>query len=259
MARPTLALADPADDDQLCEAIDAAGPDEAAAVLRLVTHPSADVRHAVACILPHLTDDDPGAELVAAGIALSGDPVPRVRDWACFALGQQWRDVDTPAVREALAARLDDIDVDTRFEALAGLAYRRDARALPRVEKELSRADGNVFRLAMIAAGALGDPALHDLALRHRTGWDSPENDRTADAVCRLTDPLGPGEDLLQGVAAMVRRRSRDRDPGRQLVWWHLFLELCAIAPHRTDDLYDAVLVRLSGDEQASRYLEALR
>ena len=51
-----------------------------------------------------------------------------MRDWATFALGTL-ADEDTPALRDALAARLDDPDEDTRLEAVHGLALRGDHRA----------------------------------------------------------------------------------------------------------------------------------
>lgn len=251
MPRRTFALVGGV--DHLVDAIGDAGPADAAAVLCLADHPSADVRLAVAQSLPHLTEDEPGTDLVATAIALSTDAVPRVRDWACFALGQQWREVDAPSLREALVARLDDPDVETRDEALVGLAYRQDVRALPYVRAGLVGDD--VCRLVMVAAGALGDPELHELVLRHRTGWARPEDDRTADAACRLTDPLGPGEDVLQGAADMLRRAARDLERSAQTPFWLLFLELTTIAPHRSDELYGAVLERLVGDELASRHL----
>ena len=59
-------------------------------------------------------------------IELSADPEPGVRDWATFALGTL-APQDTPALRDALAARLDDPDDDTRLEAVHGLALRGDA------------------------------------------------------------------------------------------------------------------------------------
>jgi hypothetical protein len=110
----------------------------------------------------------------------------------------------------------------------------------------------------MVAAGALGDPELHDLALRHRTGW-SREDERTAEAVCRLTDPLGPGEDVLQGTATVLRRVSRGLDQGRQQARWLLFLEMTEIADHRSDELYGAVLERLAGDERAAHHVRQVR
>lgn len=82
--------------------------------------------------------------MIQVAIRLTGDVDKKTRDWACFALAEQWREIDTPELREALVARLDDIDHDTRLEALVGLAYRRDNRALQRVRDALSRPSGNV-------------------------------------------------------------------------------------------------------------------
>ncbi|GAA2510414.1 ankyrin repeat domain-containing protein [Streptomyces gobitricini] len=95
-------------------------------------------------ILRHAADVDPGVRrgvavaltgLVPAGhregvevlIGLSRDAVPWVRDWATLALAEV--PDDSPALREALAARLDDPDPGTAAEAARGLAKRRDDRA----------------------------------------------------------------------------------------------------------------------------------
>ncbi|MFJ9313567.1 hypothetical protein ACIRN4_05185 [Pimelobacter simplex] len=137
-----------------------------------------------------------------------------MRGYPCFVLGQQWQEVDTSELREALAARLDDIDRDARSEALLGLAYRRDPRALPRVRDALSRPRGYLWRLEMVAAAALGDPQLHDLVLRHRDGWESEADARDADVACRLTDPARPGDDVLDGVARLYRRRAHGLPDG---------------------------------------------
>jgi HEAT repeat protein len=238
----------------LCDAVREAGPEDVAAVLDLVGHESADLRWAVAVQLPYLSEDAPSDELIAAAIGLTTDLDPDVRDWACFALGQQWRELDTPSIREALAARLDDIDVDTRYEALVGLANRQDQRALPYVRAALSGAD--VYRLALVAAGALGDPTQHPLVLRHLSGGAESVGEGAAECARRLTDPTGPGDDVIEGVAALVRLRAHGLNGDAQLRWWRLMLDLLDIAPHRALELYDAVAVRLAGDEKA---LTALR
>jgi methionyl-tRNA formyltransferase len=62
-------------------------------------------------------------------VELTADPEPGIRDWATFALGTL-SPHDTPTLRDALAARLDDSDDSTRIEAVHGLALRGDARAL---------------------------------------------------------------------------------------------------------------------------------
>ena len=65
-------------------------------------------------------------------VELTADPEPGIRDWATFALGTL-SPQDTPALRDALAARLDDSDDSTRIEAVHGLALRGDTRALDAV------------------------------------------------------------------------------------------------------------------------------
>jgi len=100
----------------------------------------------------------------AAVLALSGSDEPRaiaklieltteshddVRNWATFAIGTQI-DADTTAIREALAARLDDPDEDVRGEAMVGLARRKDHRALAAIRDELERSPND---FAVEAAG----------------------------------------------------------------------------------------------------------
>ena len=175
------------------QAVDAADAADVAAVLALAGHPDPKLRFAVALNLPLLTHGDPPtAEMVQAAIALSADLDAGVRDYACFALGEQWREVDSPAVREALAARLDDADLDARCEALVGLSYRRDSRALPRVRAALSRPSGDVWRLEMIAAGGVVGPAVArpGAAAPVRLGRGRCHNHRRRPATDR---PGGPG------------------------------------------------------------------
>lgn len=249
-----LLLAGQADTAAFSAAVDAADASDLAAVLALADHPDPELRRVVTLTLPLLTHGEaPTEEMVAVTIDLTLDADRRVRDYACFALAEHWREVDTPALRDALAARLDDLDRDTRSEALVGLAYRHDPRALPRVREALSRPSGNLWRLEMVAAGALSDPRLHDLVQRHQDGWTTAEDDRTADAVRRLTDPAGPGTDLLDGVAGLCRRRAHAQHDGDALNAWHLMAQMLEIAPHRAREFYDGVLARLAGDEAAER------
>ncbi len=90
----------------------------------LRSHPNAYVRYGVALGLQNY--DDPRA--IDALIQLSADVDSNVRDWATFGLGSI-QDVDTPEVREALFARLQDDDEQVRAEAVTGLARRGDPRA----------------------------------------------------------------------------------------------------------------------------------
>ena len=100
----------------------------------LASHFSPAVRRAVVHgLMGH--DDD---RAVAALIALSADPDEDVRDWATFALAVQI-DRDDPELRQALAVRLEDSNLDARAEAIRGLARRGDERAL---EAALAAAGG---------------------------------------------------------------------------------------------------------------------
>ena len=103
-------------------------------LLRLRRHPDAGVRDGVVSALAGRTN--PLA--TNALIELSADPDPAIRDWATFALGALAQQ-DSPALRDALAARLEDADPETRIEAVHGLALRGDERA---VEPALALLDG---------------------------------------------------------------------------------------------------------------------
>jgi methionyl-tRNA formyltransferase len=97
-------------------------------LLRLRRHADARVREGAAEALAGRDDD----RVFDALVELTSDPEPEIRDWATFALGTLSRE-DTPSLREALAARLDDSDDSTRIEAAHGLALRGDTRALDAV------------------------------------------------------------------------------------------------------------------------------
>ncbi|MGW3622366.1 ankyrin repeat domain-containing protein [Streptomyces sp. NPDC000880] len=95
-------------------------------ILRHAGHPDAEVRNQVALSLFGLVPGD-HAEGIEALIALSRDADAHVRDWATTALAAV--DADTAEIREALAERLGDRDVETAAEAARGLAVRQDPRA----------------------------------------------------------------------------------------------------------------------------------
>jgi HEAT repeat protein len=120
----------------------------------LATHPVADVRRGVVHgLMGH--DDD---RAVAALIALSADPDGDVRDWATFSLGVQI-DRDTPELRDALAARMDDQHGDTRAEAIRGLARRRDERALE-AALTANGVSAAVDEAVVLLGASTGDPRL---------------------------------------------------------------------------------------------------
>jgi methionyl-tRNA formyltransferase len=94
-------------------------------LLRLRRHADPRVREGAADALAGRDDE----RVFDALVELTTDSEPGIRDWATFALGTL-SPQDTPTLRDALAARLDDSDDSTRIEAVHGLALRGDARAL---------------------------------------------------------------------------------------------------------------------------------
>jgi len=105
-------------------------------IVSLSTHPSADIRHAVAYALGGRAD----VLSMHALITLSSDNEEDVRDWATFALGSLC-DVDTKEIRETLMARLSDENAEVRGEALVGLAMRADRRVAPYLIAALKSGD----------------------------------------------------------------------------------------------------------------------
>ncbi|MBG0830865.1 ankyrin repeat domain-containing protein [Planomonospora sp. ID67723] len=94
---------------------------------------------ALAAVLP------PGhADGLALLISMTEDPDDDVRDWATLSLAGL--EQDTPQIREALAARLDDEDLTTVAEAARGLAARGDARARAGIERVLAESDDEYAR-----------------------------------------------------------------------------------------------------------------
>src|SRR5688500_279209 len=103
---------------------------------RLTSHPSGEVRHALAYALGGRDDD----VAIQALIDLSADTDADTRDWATFALGVL-SEQDSSAIRDALAARLADEEHEVRVEAILGLAKRLDARATGPILHELTKSD----------------------------------------------------------------------------------------------------------------------
>ncbi|MFI6155624.1 HEAT repeat domain-containing protein [Kitasatospora sp. NPDC051170] len=104
-------------------------PDELPAVLPHAGHPAPAVRRSVAMAFV-TTAAVPHPEVLPTLTRLAADPDPEVRDTAFHAL--TGHPADSPELREALAAALDDTrpDVcpDARLEAAAALALRGDDR-----------------------------------------------------------------------------------------------------------------------------------
>lgn len=99
------------------------GKQAAAHVIPFKNHPNENVRYAVAFAL--CGADDEGA--INTLLTLAKDEDGDVRNWATFGLGHL-SEADTPEIREVLAAGLQDKDEDVRYEAIIGLARRRDTR-----------------------------------------------------------------------------------------------------------------------------------
>ena len=138
-------------------------PRAVSALLPFKDHADSGVRYRVVLGLsPH---SEPSA--IEGLIQLSNDPDDDVRNWATFGLGSM-TSVDTPAVRQALVARLGDSDDEIRGEALEGLAQRKDQRVLEPLRREL--AGKRVGVLAVTAAASLGDSSLLPLLLALRLG-----------------------------------------------------------------------------------------
>jgi HEAT repeat protein len=133
-------------------------------LLQYQYHSDPAVRYGV--VFGLLGHDTP--EAIAALIALSADPEPHIRDWSTFGLAVQI-DTDTPAIREALAARLNDTDPDTCGEAMVGLARRKDSRVLQPLLEALR--SGDVGSLPLEAAAALHDPQLFSTLVQVREQW----------------------------------------------------------------------------------------
>ncbi|WP_405619143.1 ankyrin repeat domain-containing protein [Streptomyces sp. NBC_01508] len=128
-------------------------------ILRHAGHPDAAIRRRVAGALVGLVPGD-HEEGVAALTALGADIDGTVRERATTALAGI--DADTPAIREALAARLADPVAVTAAEAARGLAARRDPRAVDALARLLAdrSVTGYARERAADAVSALPDPAV---------------------------------------------------------------------------------------------------
>ncbi|MBP2705660.1 ankyrin repeat domain-containing protein [Microbispora sp. RL4-1S] len=125
-------------------------------VLRIVRRPGREpgVNDAMALAAVVPAGDEDG---LAALVRLTRHPDGEVRDWATMGLASL--PADTPEVREALAARLADRDLDTVAEAARGLGTRHDRRAVAGIHRVLCESgDGDDYarELAAEAAQDLG-------------------------------------------------------------------------------------------------------
>jgi HEAT repeat protein len=156
-------------------------------VAALATHSEPSVRQAVAFALL----SQPAGNAVSTLIQLSRDEIASVRDWATFGLGTQL-DLDTPELRDALAARLEDSDPDTLAEAICGLARRRDPRTLEPFLRVLER--DACAAATLVAARDLGSRDLLQALKELRTRWTAdPELLESAISDCSEGIETGSG------------------------------------------------------------------
>lgn len=88
-------------------------------------------------------------------------------------------ELDTPQLRQALLARTEDSDEETRGEAIVGLARRRDVRVVAVIERELCRPD--VATLVVEAVREFPQPSfLAGMKQLDRETWDL---EAVADAI----------------------------------------------------------------------------
>lgn len=120
-------------------------------------HPHEDVRYAVAAAL--WGSDDPRA--IDTLLTLMTDSDSDVRDWATFGIGGTI-ETDSPAIREALFARLQDTDPTTEWEAMVGLARRGDSRVVDLLIALPYQVESRTLEEEAIieAAKTTGDPRL---------------------------------------------------------------------------------------------------
>ena len=152
-------------------------------LISLAQHPSEDIRWRVAWALPipNIPDPDAHQKSLQTLLRLLVDPEPLVRDWATFSLSMT--DDDSPQIREALLARLDDSDFNTRSEAAVGLAKRSEPRGLETLAKYLK--SDRVGELFVEAAEMYAKPDLKPALVALQKWWDiNPELLERAIAAC---------------------------------------------------------------------------
>jgi HEAT repeat protein len=109
-------------------------------ILPLADDQDDDIRCALAFALGGVATPEP----VEALLRLMQDRDAEVRDWATFGIGQL-SEADSGDIRARLVAQLADQDPDVRYEAVIGLARRRDIRALGFLKTMLHADPEHVF------------------------------------------------------------------------------------------------------------------
>jgi HEAT repeat protein len=151
---------------------------------KLVDRSEANVRLSVASALGGFDDD----VAINALIQLTSDADDNVRDWATFGLGSQ-TEADTPTIRAALFARVNEEDGEIRGEALIGLARRNDQRAIDLVREELKREYAGSWVLE--AAELVGDSSLVPLLAALRDTWGDENEKYFGNALNQALEACG--------------------------------------------------------------------
>lgn len=139
-------------------------------LIDLAQHPSEDIRWRVAWALPipNVRDPEMDRATIDTLLRLIVDPEPLVRDWSTFSLSMT--EEDTPQIREALLARLNDSDFNTRSEAAVGLAKRKELRGIEPLAKHLK--SDRVGELFVEAAEMYANQNLKSALVSLQTWWD---------------------------------------------------------------------------------------
>ena len=86
---------------------------------------------------------------IAVLIQCSSDRIGHIRDWATFGLGSQITS-NNKKIREALWARVNDKCQDAKFEAIVGLAIRKDIRVKEIIKREIQSGEYGILLLEAI-------------------------------------------------------------------------------------------------------------
>lgn len=101
-------------------------------------HKSCIIRHSLVFALLTKTENI----AIETLIKLTYDRDSKTRDWATFGIGTQI-EIDNQEIRKALWKRVEDRDFNTRDEAIAGLAKRKDEKIKKILIEELKQIDQN--------------------------------------------------------------------------------------------------------------------
>ncbi len=122
-------------------------------IIKYKNHNYSDVRFSLVHALSRLENK----HAIKALISLSKDKHHDIRNWATFGLGSQVELINDDIVN-ALYDRINDSHQETRFEAIVGLANRKDQRTKKIIIKELKT--GEYGSLLFEAIEALNDKEL---------------------------------------------------------------------------------------------------